>query len=189
VRLTVENDEVSIARYDSLSGIAEGYGDFQQHLWGVLRVLGKTLRAYHDMGNCHYYPHLGNIGLLRQDGHYHVILRDLCTTVPIDANYLPGQRAGLRFIDLATVLKDLSYNPQHTTFFLLGYFHEMLPNNPEFISMIRECVDSGSFRKGLDLLQQKCNFMELAPANPYFGRIIQNLHTQETNWRSLLESI
>lgn len=117
------------------------------------RMLGRALRAYHDAGFYHGYPHLGNIGIRRTRGEIAVILRDLNTTAFRTPEMSAEQEAAYRFIDTADVLVRLLNIGREdlSEYFLSGYFKLMPQTSPDFQQMTAASKDLKFLLKFLQL--------------------------------------
>ncbi|MBN1353653.1 MAG: aminotransferase class I/II-fold pyridoxal phosphate-dependent enzyme [Candidatus Omnitrophica bacterium] len=184
VRITTTKGRLFPVQYDAFEFIPgfileSGFLDLNEKKEEVLKELGRTLRAYNDMGYCHNYAHLGNIGLRKVGEKYGVVLRDLCTTTPITAKHSLRARAAFRFLDIAMVLRDLPRTRENISSFLTGYFHETLPLGENFTKMLEECMNDTKFDEGLRTLQFDVDFMELSEENLYFSSLMCGLYMLE----------
>ena len=121
----------------------------------LFREIGRTFRNYHDKGYYHRYPHRGNIGVVKKDGVFEVILRDLETVVTATEKDTIRQKAGFRFLDVGRVIYDLQVtrsiyteddclNTDFSEFilpFLKGYFHDLDVSGSGFDGMLTQCMD------------------------------------------------
>ncbi len=121
----------------------------------IYGMMGSSMRAYHDAGYYHRYPHNKNWGVEISNGHPRVILRDLDTT--FTRQELRGHdksrvEASNRFIDVERIMSDLSrqgleldlFNAYDfipkvrplTLAFLEGYFPEIKIGSEEFNALL-----------------------------------------------------
>jgi len=119
----------------------------------IFQQIGRSMRAYHDQGYFHRYPHLGNWGVeLASEGRMRVIARDLDTTVS-KYTFLDGDAARMeaayRLIDLERIIADLTSHGEGVKFslapkfvsetyqpivrsLLQGYFGDLEADQPAF---------------------------------------------------------
>jgi len=129
----------------------------------IYRAIGGSLRAYHDAGYFHRYPHCGNWGVeIGPDSKERVIMRDLDTTVTrneMTGKNLRRMEAAYRLIDFQRIISDLSRIGRTTLdwsdidekqaietlrpfikSFLMGYFSEIPPDSEEFLRLATDLI-------------------------------------------------
>ncbi len=102
----------------------EYWKDWSANRSDFAKRVGETLRAYHDHGLFHRYPHLGNIGVTKSAGEFFPVLRDLGTSIlreEISGPYGRRREAVLRLLDVLRLIHDLGTYDLRTAF-LKGYF-------------------------------------------------------------------
>lgn len=109
----------------------------------LFEAFGRSLRAYHDEGFYHGFPHLGNIGVRLAKGRFEIILRDLNTTKIRTADMTREEETAYRFIDTADVIvRLLNLNKENFTEpFLKGYFHGLDQTGESFRKMTAAAKD------------------------------------------------
>ncbi|MFH1664858.1 MAG: hypothetical protein ABIA77_01800 [Candidatus Omnitrophota bacterium] len=175
----------------------------------LFREIGRTFRTYHDKGYYHGYPHWGNIGVVKKDGVFEVILRDLDTTANASEKDTDRRRAGSRFLDISRVIYDLQVTRSvytgdeyvNTNFselvspFLEGYFHGLDTSGPGFNGMLIKCMDEvwTGVSIGFAFSARRAQLVgtnmkgdsgiidreNLSEENPYFGKMMALLYDIE----------
>ena len=163
----------------------------------VYAALGRQMRAYHDAGNFHRYPHNRNWGVeISADGKVRVVMRDLDTTQKRDS--LTGKsslrlEAAYRFLDLERIISDLSAGGTAMSWggkgseevinsirplvenLLRGYFPEIPVKGGEFQTLLVSVL-SPSFPgmvRGLRISDDKIVFSANTPA---YGTLWKHLY-------------
>ncbi|MCK5451327.1 MAG: hypothetical protein KAI70_06145 [Candidatus Omnitrophica bacterium] len=120
----------------------------------LFEEIGLSLRTFHNKGYFHRYPHWNNIGVIKKNGVFKVILRDLETTIKKTEQDSVRYSAALRFLDISRILHDLQLKEEgyssrkygHINFsdlilpFLEGYFHDLDHLSLDFIEMYMQCM-------------------------------------------------
>ena len=155
----------------------------------IYKMIGKSLRAYHDAGYFHQYPHAMNLGVEISDNkNIKVILRDLDTTIirkDIKGHDLNRVEASYRFIDIQRVISDLhrgileveqaSVEPLISAL-LEGYFYELTPGSQEFNEVLEQASSKECTAAVYNLRESSQNKLVLNGSTPFYGDVWQQLY-------------
>ncbi|MFT5170086.1 MAG: hypothetical protein ACI8Q2_000704, partial [Candidatus Omnitrophota bacterium] len=169
--LGMEGEDVRISRYtigEQLELVNLKEFDFkiltEEQSFSIANKVGESLRQYHNQGYFNRYPHLVNIGIIKQeDGSIDIVLRDLDTTLTQESldstNNLNRQNIGYRLLDLTYTISRLYQTSldktNHTAdvnellpkslegAFLKGYFAELDSTSSDFIKLIESVSNNG----------------------------------------------
>jgi hypothetical protein len=155
----------------------------------IYKMIGKSLRAYHDAGYFHRYPHAMNLGVEISDNkEIKVILRDLDTTITreeIKGGDLNRVEAAYRLIDVQRVINDLNrvtLEVERATVeplikaLLEGYFFELEPGSPEFNEVLEQFVSIELASAVYDLRKSSQNKLVLNQNTPFYGKVWKCLY-------------
>jgi len=126
----------------------------------IYERIGQSIRAYHDAGYFHGYPHNGNWGVeMSPSGEIRAVLRDLDSTMTrenMEGKELQRVEATWRFLDMERIIADLSsggifgYKTQDkpaikdirllVESFLKGYFYNISPRSDEFSKLLEDAT-------------------------------------------------
>jgi hypothetical protein len=161
----------------------------------VYTMIGETMRAYHDAGYFHRYPHQRNWGVetgLRT----RVIIRDLDTTIKREAISGKSSRrieATYRLLDLERIITDLSWRGEaffslgthgsrtsdiiysNVKCLLKGYFPELRFDSPESLQLLSD-ITSRWFPAFLSNYVKDGNKVVLTRNKHIYGAIWKHLY-------------
>ncbi|MFT5388310.1 MAG: hypothetical protein ACI9E5_001446, partial [Candidatus Omnitrophota bacterium] len=217
--LGMEGEDVRISRYtigEQLELVNLKEFDFkiltEEQSFSIANKVGESLRQYHNQGYFNRYPHLVNIGIIKQeDGSIDIVLRDLDTTLTQESldstNNLNRQNIGYRLLDLTYTISRLYQTSldktNHTAdvnellpkslegAFLKGYFAELDSTSSDFIKLI-ESVSNNGFqdqRNSISASTMKTDLIDSLKLNentPHFGSLWKYLFdvTENTTFTS-----
>lgn len=161
----------------------------------IYEQIGQSMRAYHDAGYFHRFPHKGNWGVeFGQDSVVRAIMRDLDTTLSraeIVGKDLRRMETAYRLLDIQRIVSDLSSESLATwdipadeinqrvrpviESLIKGYFYQMNTESAEYNQLVEDSV-SMNFAGMIRELRTGDDKILLNAKNRDFGNIWQQFY-------------